>query len=49
MKGMVVLGGGELELRDFPDPVPAPDEVVIRMKASGMCGSDLHLYRVENP
>ena len=42
MKGLVLLGEGDLELMDFPDPVPGPDEVVIRMKASGMCGTDLH-------
>lgn len=42
MKGIVVLGEGELEIRDFPDPTPGPDEVVIKMKASGMCGTDLH-------
>ncbi|KQQ85634.1 iditol 2-dehydrogenase [Aureimonas sp. Leaf324] len=42
MKAVVFLGEGKLELREFPDPVPGPDEVVIRMKASGMCGSDLH-------
>ena len=29
----------------FPDPTPGPGEVVIEMKASGMCGSDLHQYR----
>lgn len=42
MKAVVFLGERKLELRDFPDPVPGPDEVVLRMKASGMCGSDLH-------
>jgi threonine dehydrogenase-like Zn-dependent dehydrogenase len=30
---------------EFPDPTPGPDEVVVEMKASGMCGSDLHQYR----
>ena len=30
---------------DFPDPEPGPGEVVLEMKASGMCGSDLHFYR----
>ena len=34
-----------LELMTFPDPTPGPGEVVIEMKASGMCGSDLHQYR----
>lgn len=33
----------------FEDPSPGPGEAVIRMKASGMCGSDLHHYRSENP
>ncbi len=42
MKAVVFLGEGQLEIRDYPDPTPGPDEVVIRMKASGMCGSDLH-------
>ena len=42
MRAVVFLGEGKLEIREYPDPVPGPDEVVIRMKASGMCGSDLH-------
>lgn len=42
MKAVVFLGEGKIEIRDYPDPQPGPDEVVIRMKASGMCGSDLH-------
>ena len=35
----------KLELRDFPDPTPGPRDVVLEIKASGMCGSDLHVYR----
>jgi D-arabinose 1-dehydrogenase-like Zn-dependent alcohol dehydrogenase len=42
MKAVVFLGENKLEIRDYTDPVPGPDEVVVRMKASGMCGSDLH-------
>ena len=45
MRGVVFLGGRKLELREFPDPTPGPGEVVVAMKASGMCGSDLHPYR----
>ncbi len=45
MRGVVFTGGRELELRDFPDPTPGPGEVVIEIKASGMCGSDLKTYR----
>ncbi len=45
MRGVVFTGGRELELMQFPDPTPGPQEVVVEMKASGMCGSDLHQYR----
>jgi threonine dehydrogenase-like Zn-dependent dehydrogenase len=45
MRGVVFLGNRQLELRDFPDPTPGPGEVVFAIKASGMCGSDLHTYR----
>ena len=45
MQGVVFLGEKELELRDFPDPEPGPGEVVLEIKASGMCGSDLNFYR----
>ena len=45
MRGVVFKGERELEQMEFPDPVPGPGEVVLEMKASGMCGSDLHAYR----
>ena len=45
MRGVVFMGEKEIEFMDFPDPTPGPDEVVVEMKASGMCGSDLHQYR----
>jgi threonine dehydrogenase-like Zn-dependent dehydrogenase len=45
MKGIVFLGNRKLEVREFPDPTPGPGEVVLAIKASGMCGSDLHPYR----
>src|SRR5262250_1666304 len=47
MRGVVFLGERELELREFPDPTPGPGEVVLAIKASGMCGSDLHPYRAK--
>ena len=45
MRGVVFLGARKLELREFPDPTPGRGEVVIAIRASGMCGSDLHMYR----
>src|SRR6478736_4679923 len=45
MKGVVFPGDRKVEYREFPDPTPGPDEVVLEIKASGMCGSDLKFYR----
>ena len=47
MRGIVFTGNRQLELRDFPDPTPGPGEVVLEIKASGMCGSDLKFYRAD--
>lgn len=45
MRGVVFTGNSTLELIEFPDPRPAPRDVILEIKASGMCGSDLKLYR----
>lgn len=45
MKGIIFHGDRELTLETFPDPVPGPGEVVVEMRASGICGSDLHVFR----
>lgn len=45
MKGIVFLGDRQAIVKDFPDPEPASGEVAVRMKATGICGSDLHVYR----
>ncbi len=45
MKGIVFTGNRQVELRNFEDPTPGPGEVVLEIKASGMCGSDLKFYR----
>lgn len=45
MKAVVFTGDRTLELMEVPDPTPGPGEVVVEIKASGMCGSDLHQYR----
>jgi threonine dehydrogenase-like Zn-dependent dehydrogenase len=37
-----------VELRDFPDPVPGPGDVVVRIRSSGLCGSDLRPYRMDH-
>ena len=45
MKGIVFTGSRTVAMQEFPDPTPGPDDVVLQMKASGMCGSDLKFYR----
>jgi threonine dehydrogenase-like Zn-dependent dehydrogenase len=45
MRGVTFLGGRKLQLAEFPDPEPGPRDVVVAIKASGMCGSDLKPYR----
>ncbi len=45
MRGVVFTGDRNLEIRDFADPIPGPRDVILEIKASGMCGSDLHRYR----
>jgi threonine dehydrogenase-like Zn-dependent dehydrogenase len=45
MKGVVFLGSRACEVREFPIPEPIHGEVLIRIMASGICGSDLHVYR----
>ena len=43
MKGVVLLGDGELAVKEFEDPKPGRGEVVVRTKAAGICGSDIHM------
>ena len=45
MLGAVFPGNRTVELLDFPDPAPGENEVILEMKASGICGSDLKNYR----
>ena len=42
MRAINLLGGRKVEVRDVPTPVPSPGQVRVKMRASGLCGSDLH-------
>ncbi|MBL9188516.1 MAG: galactitol-1-phosphate 5-dehydrogenase [Opitutaceae bacterium] len=42
MKALLLTAPSKLDLVDFPEPTPAADEVVVRVHACGICGSDIH-------
>ena len=45
MRGIVFTGNRGAEIRDFPDPHAGPGEAIVKIRASGLCGTDLHFYR----
>ena len=44
MKAAVWYGGKEIRIEEVPKPDPGPNDVLVRVKAAGICGSDLHAY-----
>jgi len=44
MKALLLSKYNQLELADLPKPVPGEREVLIRVAACGICGSDVHGY-----
>ena len=38
----VVLRNGQLEVRETPDPVPGPGELLVRTVSTAICASDVH-------
>lgn len=44
MKALVLSAYKQLDMLDLPTPQPAEDELLIRIKACGICGSDVHGY-----
>ncbi|MBY0585723.1 alcohol dehydrogenase catalytic domain-containing protein [bacterium] len=48
MKALVYDGPHQLRLTDLPEPVPSAGEVKLRVKACGICGSDVHGYTGES-
>lgn len=42
MKALVLVEYGRLEIQDVPEPEIGPDDVLVEVKACGICGSDVH-------
>ena len=50
MKAIVVRGAMDMVMEDRPMPqITAPDQVLVRVHAAGICGSDVHVYHGTNP
>lgn len=47
MRAAVIDRPGKLIIADQPIPAVGPDEVLIRVMASGICGTDIHIFRGE--
>ncbi|WP_078393183.1 NAD(P)-dependent alcohol dehydrogenase [Shouchella patagoniensis] len=44
MKANTLIRPGQLNMRDVDRPEPGPEDVLIRVRAVGLCGSDIHYY-----
>src|SRR5260370_33789115 len=49
MHAVICGAPGEVRTGVVPDPTSAPDELVIRVGACGICGTDLHIFAGDNP
>ena len=49
MEALVVLEPNKLEIQDVPIPTPGPNEVLARVRAVSICGTDAHLVRGDYP
>jgi threonine dehydrogenase-like Zn-dependent dehydrogenase len=49
MKAAVLHGGNDLRYERVADPAPRPDEVIVRVRACSICGSDVHGFHGKHP
>ncbi|WP_327004368.1 alcohol dehydrogenase catalytic domain-containing protein [Dactylosporangium sp. NBC_01737] len=50
MRAAVVNGFDQpLQIEELPQPVPAPDQMLVRITASGLCHTDIHAVRGDWP
>ena len=45
MRMLQLEGNGAIAVINAPDPIPGPDEVIVKTAVSALCGSELHGYR----
>jgi len=49
MRAAIIDAPGNVRVGSLPDPTPKPDELVIRVGACGICGTDLHIVDGDSP
>ena len=49
MKAARLLAVGHMEVAEVPKPTPGPGDLLVRVEAVGVCGSDRHMFRGEYP
>ena len=49
MKQAVMTAPGRIEIQDIPKPEAGPNQVVVKVKNIGICGSDIHVYHGKHP
>ncbi|MFB9903591.1 zinc-dependent alcohol dehydrogenase family protein [Allokutzneria oryzae] len=47
MKAAVISAPGQVEVTEVPDPTPGERDVVVKVSACGLCGTDLHILQGE--
>jgi D-arabinose 1-dehydrogenase-like Zn-dependent alcohol dehydrogenase len=49
MRAAIIETPRQIRVGNIPDPTPKPDELVIRVGACGICGTDLHVVDGDSP
>ena len=49
MRQIIMTSPGKIEFREVQMPEPGADQVLLRMKRIGVCGSDIHVYHGKHP
>jgi 2-desacetyl-2-hydroxyethyl bacteriochlorophyllide A dehydrogenase len=49
MRAVVIDAPGSIRVDSVPDPTPRPNEVLVRVEACGICGTDLHIIDGDSP
>jgi len=48
MKAVVLRDVGDLRVEDLPEPRPKPNEALVKIRLSGVCGTDVHMWEGKN-